>query len=254
MYVREFAPRDPEVVQALARALSEPAQRIRPIPLSDGRRLWLKRAEHLSGLMRLQKGDPAKGFRTERDALLALKGRGLPVAEPEAAGEDYLLLPDLGVTLSEMLDDETVSEAERMRAFRAAGAALAVLHQAGLSHGRPAIRDMCWDGKALHLIDLERFEDRPRSRKALALDVMIFVHSWFARRRGQGRGAELDAAIQSYLAAAPEGIGTEIAGLLAWVARPVAGLARLVLALKPKARDWLAIDGTLRYLRQTFGD
>lgn len=248
MYVEPVTPLSAPLAALLEQALSQPAERVRPLDLPDGGRVWLKRVEHATGLMRLQKGDGLRAFQAERDALLALCGRGLPVAEPLAAGDDFLLLPDLGPTLSSLLDDPNVLDQERLAAFRAAGRALAALHGAGLAHGRPALRDMCWSEGLVRLIDLERFQIRCRSARVRAMDLVIFVHTWFARVKGQGIGPELEAAFDSYRASAPLEIWPELRRLLSWL-QPVTWLAKGVLTLKPRARDWLAVDGTLVYLR-----
>lgn len=239
----------PKMQTALAKALAQPAQRVRPLRAGAGAKAWLKRVEYPKGLMRLQKGDGAKAFVAERDALLGLRGRNLPVAEPLAAGDDYLLLPDVGPTLAMLMASKKTGEAERLRAFTAAGQALAELHQAGLAHGRPALRDMCWDGTRVRLIDFERFRDTPRSARARAMDLVIFVHTWFARVKGQTRGPELDAAWDSYFAHAPADIRPQVQRLLRLL-QPARWLARFVLSIKPRARDWLAVDGTLAYIRE----
>lgn len=234
---------------ALSNALAQPAIRVRPLLAGNGEKAWLKRVEYPKGLMRLQKGDGPKAFASERDALMALRGRNLPVVEPLAAGSDYLLLPDMGPTLSMLMEDETISRVERLRAFTAAGRALAELHQAGLAHGRPALRDLCWDGSQVRMIDVERFRDQPRSACALAMDMVIFVHTWFARVKGQTKGPELDAAWDSYFADAPADVRPQMLRLVRML-QPARWFARAILSFKPRARDWLAVDGTLAYLRE----
>ncbi len=90
----------PRMKAALTKALAQPAERVRPLLAGKGEKAWLKRVEYPKGLMRLQKGDGAKAFMAERDALLALRGRNLPVAEPLALGDDYVLLVALPGALS----------------------------------------------------------------------------------------------------------------------------------------------------------
>lgn len=243
----------PRMKTALTKALAQPVERVRQLRAGKGEKAWLKRVEYPKGLMRLQKGDGAKAFVAERDALMGLRGRSLPVAEPLAAGDDYLLLPDVGRTLSVLMADKKTTRAERLRAFTAAGRALAELHQAGLAHGRPALRDLCWDGSHVRMIDFERFRDEPRSARARAMDMVIFVHTWFARVKGQTKGPELDAAWDSYFAHAPADVRPQMPRLLRML-QPARWLARLVLSLKPRARDWLAVDGTLAYLRERLAE
>ena len=70
-------------------ALAEPPLRVRRLDLPDGRRFWLKRVERLSGLLRLQKGNPIRTFERERAGLAALAAAGLPVADVVADGPDW---------------------------------------------------------------------------------------------------------------------------------------------------------------------
>lgn len=167
-----------------------------------------------------------------------------------ATGPDFILLPDIGPSLDSILSDGSFSAEDRIAAFSAAGTALGQLHTAGLAHGRPALRDMCWkDGKA-RMIDLERFRPRRRLAVVRSLDLVTFVQSWFSRR--QGAGVELDAMLNAYRAAAPP----EVWHALWWVIRalaPLGMLARAVLRLRPGSRELRAAGTTLAYLRAITG-
>ncbi|MEZ5798606.1 MAG: hypothetical protein R3D63_14680 [Paracoccaceae bacterium] len=143
---------------AVRKALAEPPQRVRRLHLPDGRQVWLKRVERLAGAMRLQKGDPVRAFEAERRGLHALADRGLPVAGLLAEGDDWFVMQDAGPILPQVVAD--APEDEALRAFAVAGRALGRLHWAGLVHGRPAVRDICWDGQEARFIDLERFRRR----------------------------------------------------------------------------------------------
>jgi tRNA A-37 threonylcarbamoyl transferase component Bud32 len=130
--------------------------------------------------------------------------------------------------------------------FAAAGAALARLHLASYRHGRPAIRDFCWDGKAVHFIDLERFSDIKSDPRGLALDLMIFAHSLISDGLNAPAGTAeplRKAAFAAYRTLAP-GIWAQArvtAGWLRWLG-PVA-------RLKPDNREWQAIAPTLALFR-----
>ncbi|NEX45997.1 lipopolysaccharide kinase InaA family protein [Pseudotabrizicola algicola] len=236
------------VATALRTALAQPAQRIRPLSLPDGGRVWLKRVEQATGRMRLQKGSGQSAFVAEREALHLLHAKGVPVPEVIAEGPDYLLLPDLGPTLASLLATPDHPAADRMAAFAAAGRALAGLHRAGFSHGRPALRDFCWSGGQVRLIDLERFRNRRRGAMMRALDVVIFTHSWFAADYGKAAGPELDAALAAYRQEAPGGLWPALARLVRLLA-PLSLLARGALRLVKPSRDVQAIPPTLAYLR-----
>ena len=96
---------DPDLETALRAALEEPPQRVRALVLPDGRRFWLKRVERLAGRLRLQKGDPARAFAAEREGLRELATVGLPVAGVAAEGPDWVLMPDAGPILPEVVGD-----------------------------------------------------------------------------------------------------------------------------------------------------
>ncbi len=57
-------------------------------------------------------------------------------------------MEDAGPTLNIWLNDETLSWAEKSHILHSAIDILINLHQQGIIHGRPAIRDIAWkDGK-----------------------------------------------------------------------------------------------------------
>lgn len=233
---------------AIRAALAGPYHRVLALTLPDGRKVWLKRAERLAGRMRLQKGSGAKGFAREFAGLQVLGQLGLPAAPILSAGPDWVVTPDLGPTLRRFLRAQDQSH-DLIPIFAAAGTALARLHLASYRHGRPAIRDICWDGRAVHFIDLERFSPVKSDPRGLALDLMIFVHSLMADGLNQpadrAKPAQ-EAAIAAYRALAP-GIWAQArvtAGWLRWLS-PLAKLS--------SARDWRALAPMLARFRQDRG-
>jgi tRNA A-37 threonylcarbamoyl transferase component Bud32 len=207
----------------LKAALAEPRCRVRLLVLPDGRRFWLKRVERLHGIMRLQKGDPARAFRAERDGLQTLAKAGLPVAAIAQEGPGWMLMPDAGPVLPIVVADPTRSEAEKLRAFAEAGKALGRLHWAGLVHGRPAVRDICWDGQQARFIDLERFRHDRRGGLRQAADVVMFAQTAFTQWPDDPRW--LDAALASYAVNAPPGALDRVRRLVFWLA-PLGWLPR----------------------------
>lgn len=186
----------------------------------DGRVYWIKRQEALRGLMRLQKGDPARALTREALALRDLGARGLPVPELVAEGAGFLVVVDCGPSVDLLLRDPTADPAEKRRALVAAGAALARLHGAGVVHGRPSIRDFCWQDGRITLIDWERYRPRANTRRRMRRDAVIFVFNLYAILRGDT--PEGDAAIAAYRAGAPAGLWDEAAQLcrrLRWIDR-----------------------------------
>lgn len=238
---------DPDLDESLRKALAEPIARVRPVVLSDGRRFWLKRVERLSGRLRLQKGDPARAFAAEREGLRALAAAGLPVAGVAAEGPDWVLMPDAGPVLPVVVGDPGRGEAEKLRAFAAAGRALGRLHWAGMAHGRPAVRDVCWDGAEARFIDLERFRRAKRAGVWQAADVVMFAQTAFTQWPEDVRW--LDAALGEYAVSAPEGAVAAVRRLVRWLT-PVGWLAAGLARLKPGSRELRAVGLTLGRLRR----
>lgn len=145
----------------------------------DRQRFWVKRPERMEGQLRLrlQKGNPRRGFERERSALRYLAGRDLPVPPLAADGPDFMVVPDRGLSLTKLLRKSKAGQAERVAACRAAGAALAAFHRAGLAHGRPLARDICWSGTGVTMIDYERFDAGRNGPRRLRNDLVMLVYS-----------------------------------------------------------------------------
>lgn len=229
-------------------ALAAPPVRVRRIDLPDGRRFWLKRVERLTGILRVQKGDPYRAFVSEREGLRALAEAGLPVARIASEGPDWMLMADAGPILPEVVDDPLRSETERRAAFAQAGRALGLLHLAGLTHGRPAMRDICWDGFEARFIDLERFRQGASSKWRQAVDVLIFAQTAFRQWPEDARW--LDVALDAYAKSAPAGVMDRVRQL-AFVLSPIGWLTAGLARLRPQSRELRAVGLMLARLRRT---
>lgn len=228
-------------------ALDETFQRVRRLDLPDGRLFWLKRVERLTGVMRAQKGDPTRAFEAERAGLHALADAGLPVAELTAEGPDWMLMPDAGPVLSDVVADPRRDEAGKLAAFAAAGRSLGRLHWAGLVHGRPAVRDICWDGTEARFIDLERFRPGAHGGVRQAADVVMFAQTAFTQWPEDPRW--LEAALEAYATNAPEGAMDRVRRLAIWLSS-LGWVAALAARLKPDSRELRAVGLTLARLRR----
>ena len=241
---------EPEIERQLKAALAEPPRRVKRLDFPDGRRFWLKRVERLAGKMRLQKGDPGRAFAAERDGLHALAEAGLPVAGIVEEGPDWVLMPDAGPVLPEVIADKRRSEAEKLAACARAGRTLGLLHWAGMAHGRPAVRDICWDGEEARFIDLERFRRGRRSGFWQAADVVMFAQTAFTQWPGDPRW--LEAALAAYALNAPPMAMARVRRLALWLA-PLGWLAAGLSRLRPNSRELRAVGLTLACLRRDRG-
>ncbi len=164
---------DPALQQQLDDFLSDPDARVQRFD-HEGEVYWAKKSENLSLKWRLQKGDPAAAFTADREGLQALWAAGVSVPDVVEEGTDFLVMRDGGPILSDLLVAQIGSTEDRIRAMEAAGSELATMHAKGLSHGRPAIKDMCWDGTRLTLLDFERFSPKRNTPKGHMQDLIIW--------------------------------------------------------------------------------
>lgn len=208
---------DADLLARKARAL--PRGRIGSFSLDD-RRYWVKFEEEIASLrLRLFKGNAGRSLSRERRLLTEFAARGAAVPPIAAQEPGFLVLPDCGPNLPSLLKPGK----DFRPAFRATGKALAEMHALGLAHGRPCIRDVCWDGETVTFLDLEagaRLDARPRD---MARDLLVLLHSALAQRSEFLCGADEIAA--GYRAHDPGGIwelARQRAHRLRWLA-PLAG-------------------------------
>lgn len=122
------------------------------------------------------------GSLLEREAirLKLMRTKGFRVPEVILATPNYLVLSDVGSSLKYWLTESAISANERRHILLHAAAALAELHQNRFWHGRPALRDLCWDGEAIGFID---FEEDPHQMlsidQCMVRDLLIFVHGLY---------------------------------------------------------------------------
>ena len=215
-----------------------------------GKTLWVKRSEQLRGKLRIYKGDPARAFCAERDALLALSGRGLPVAEIVASGEDFIVTEAAGKSLKHLLRFEEHPTSERIIFMQAAARGLAALHTAGFSHGRPNLKDILWDGQAIRFIDFERAAPHRNNARGHTEDVILFFFSAFAE---VGDMEVIDAARVAYLESGGAPFWNMAAKRMKRL-RWAYWLSRLAVPFLGRGRDFRAIKPTFAYFRSFASD
>jgi tRNA A-37 threonylcarbamoyl transferase component Bud32 len=232
--------------EILALALLEPAVRLRPFLGPNGERLWLKRGCDLSARVLPRRRDASRAFFNELKALRVLGKAGLPVPEIVAEGIDHFVLADAGPTLAQVLRSSATPFAKRAAAFRAAGTAIGKLHTTGFAHGKPVIRDICWDGEAARFVDLGQFSGRKGVSLTQAMDMVVFTQSYI--NEIGAKGPYLDIAWDAYRAAAPASALPRLKRLAFWLL-PVAALVAPLRWAMPKAKGYTATRQTLAYLR-----
>ncbi len=197
----------------------------------NGRGYWVKRPERLGKLRRLQKGDAIANFHREVALLKEFHQQGAAVVPIAAETADCIILPDMGPTLS-ALSGKLPSD-EFAKVLTQAGIALAALHAADLSHGRPRLRDICWTGTDICFLDLEAGAQLNAPNWRQALDVLLMVHSIFHDSAESAQ--HVPAVLQAY---ADAGQG-EVLALASKIARRLSPLRFIAapFAARDKRRD-----------------
>ena len=139
---------------------------------------WIKRRERFK-LKHILKGHPAKAIKREHVGIKVLKRCGIPAPNVVYEDERCIVTEDVGPNLQDIAVDKRIGVAEKGKIFSAAGKILAALHKQRYAHGGLALRDVCWDGTAITLLDLESFDELIRSQRKLSIDFYLFIHSWF---------------------------------------------------------------------------
>lgn len=232
-----------ETLRAIVAGQGE-GERVRRIE-HDGIVYWVKRPEAHSLLWRLRKGDPARALERERQGLHAMRRLGLPVADLVHEGADYLVTRDAGIPLSEVVRSTTIPDEERCRALLAAATALHRIHEAGLAHGRPNLKDILWDGTDVTFIDLEMFGVVRNLRRAQILDLLMFGLSCFAV--GSRSAPQIDAALLHYRKLDP---GPVWSGAIRWLRRlrPVERATRPIQRSRKPLRDLRAFSALVEHM------
>lgn len=234
-----------DMSQLLSEMRALPHRRLTQIEV-QGRPYFVKMVErHKSLRRRLFKGDPRIAFAREINLLQEFSKRGAAVAKIVAVDDARVALVDHGIQVQSLIINHQADE-ELMQKL---GAALARLHALGLAHGRPSVRDICWNGADLTFLDLEagaKLHARPRDQ---ARDLYLMLHSLYFTDGVQSSLAE--PALHAYRAQGSAQVWAETQALAArfeWVeflSRPLAWAHHL----RGKTRsEFAAIRPTLRLI------
>ncbi len=232
------------LARAIQHALAGEPVRVRQVRTPVGP-VWIKRVERLSLRWRLQKGDGRKLFERDREALRLLGEAGLPVAPILAEGDGYFVTPDLGTDLQTLLQNPgCFAHRKARRPARSRGTALARMHRSGFCHGRPALRDLCWNGQTCISSTLRCFRRAATGAATLRTDLLILVHSLV---REGGTAADLDAIVGAYRAAVGEATWAQIHSVvrrIGWLGV----VTRVIQMFRPRSQDVAAVARTFAYV------
>lgn len=145
----------------------------------QGKGYWLKQAETLAGAMRVLKANPHNAIQKEIQLLAQLNAQGAAVPMLMASGDDYLVVADAGKTVNQWLASEGMTSELLQPILNDASIALAGLHSMQLSHGRPALRDISWQGGEVKFIDFEANQPKQSLFMQQIRDLLIYIHSLY---------------------------------------------------------------------------
>ena len=195
--------------------------------VAQGRPGWLKRIEDVDLRRRLLKGEPRQLFEAERQAYKSVAESLLPFPSIIEEGADHFVIADAGPTVKSILQTEGPTSERFREAVCHAGKALARLHSAGVSHGRPALRDICWQDGRITFIDLEKYSPKRNRPEGHAWDLMVFVYNL---------AGELDGVDETVLAACRAYRAQDRKHVWALAERRMRRLRPLGLVMRPLSR------------------
>ncbi|GIU46636.1 phosphotransferase [Shewanella algidipiscicola] len=144
----------------------------------EGQTYWLKQPERLTGAMRWLKSQPLQSFQLEISALQSLAAKGAPVPELVSFGDDYFVVADAGMPVNGLLADSDDPQ-QKLQILKDSAKGLAQLHQAGFAHGRPALRDICWQDGKITFIDFEANQQDKNMARQQVRDLLVYIHSLY---------------------------------------------------------------------------
>ncbi|KFZ38829.1 serine/threonine protein phosphatase [Shewanella mangrovi] len=145
----------------------------------SGRKYWLKQPEQLHGRMRLLKAHPESSLELEKSCLQQLAEQHAPVPHIVYEQQGCMVLEDVGPTLKQWIARKDVSPAFQRQVLLDSAEALAQLHNLGLAHGRPALRDISWQQGQVKFIDFEARAPRKGMLYQHIRDLLVYIHSLY---------------------------------------------------------------------------
>lgn len=205
----------------------------------EGREVWIKRPERLTGRMRWQKGDPAAAFDRERRAHQRLADLGLPVPRIVASTSDYIATEAAGPSLLTLMRRHGPDHPTFTTALTDAATALAAFHAAGVSHGRPNLKDICWQDGDVRFLDFERAHPSRDTIRGHTEDLLLFFYNAIAETRDTR--PTIDKAADAYRNADTKGIWHRAQRRAGWLA-PLRHLMALLPAKYRTKKDFAAVE------------
>lgn len=126
--------------------------------------------------------DPVASLEYEAKKLTLLKEHDISVPTLRLATKKYIVLEDAGRPLSSLLNDNEISLDTKMAICKQLGYELALMHNRGFYHSRPALRDITYQEGKIYFMDFEEnLEETLSDEEAILRDGFIFVHALYRK-------------------------------------------------------------------------
>ncbi|SDA55128.1 hypothetical protein SAMN02910343_01253 [Dialister histaminiformans] len=162
--------------ESLQKAIAgQPEERNIPFTF-EGTTYWIKRRLS-NGRNQFAKSSVNVQFYTEvaRSAMAhSLTGLSPEIVYLDA---DCMVTRAAGENINHWMRQKDVSKEEKLDILTRTGAALGALHKAGMTHGRPALRDFLYKDGQVTLLDWENLPRSKNKKKCMALDYLLLLLS-----------------------------------------------------------------------------
>lgn len=126
--------------------------------------------------------DPKESLKYEAQKLQQLANTGINVPQVLAQSDDFIVLSDCGTPLSLLINSDKISLVEKKEILQKLSITLANMHNMGIYHSRPALRDITHKDGEVYFMDFEENLENILSQKdAITRDGLIYIHSIYRK-------------------------------------------------------------------------
>jgi tRNA A-37 threonylcarbamoyl transferase component Bud32 len=130
--------------------------------------------------------NPKESLKYEAQKLQQLANTGINVPKVLAQSDDFIVLSDCGTPLSLLINSDKISFIEKKEILGQLSTTLANMHNIGIYHSRPALRDITYKEGQVYFMDFEENLENILSQKdAITRDGLIYIHSIYRKVRNQ---------------------------------------------------------------------
>jgi tRNA A-37 threonylcarbamoyl transferase component Bud32 len=130
--------------------------------------------------------NPKESLKYEAQKLQQLANTGINVPKVLAQSDDFIVLSDCGTPLSLLINSDKISLVEKKEILHKLSITLANMHNMGIYHSRPALRDITYKDDEVYFMDFEENLENILSQKdAITRDGLIYIHSIYRKVRNQ---------------------------------------------------------------------